>query len=925
MRGRDREQQAVLDLVRNVRNGHGGVLLIEGEAGMGKSLLLSEAADAAETEGVSPAAAAADKLSQFMPLQPLLVALRESPVTLADEASPRNIASLPTRLAGTLRASLERLSLAGPLLVSLDDLQWADPTTLQVLRTLPRQLASCPLSWILARQAPGPENEAGLLFDLLEGEGATRIRLRPLGDDAVAGLITDALGAMPGPDLLVMAEGAAGNPLMLTKLAAGLLDENALIIRDGRASLTSACVPGRIQVVVHNTLIQLSAQTRQLLETAAVLGRSFQLEDAAEMLGASPAALLPCVQEALGTRVLATTRDALAFRHELVRQAIYESLPLPVRRAIHGQFGDILLSRGGPGALAAAHLLSSARPGDSGTLARLDRAAAEFLPSFPASAADLAARALELTPPGDPEILARSVTAADALTAAGRLEEAVRLARSALAIPQSAVTSARLRCTLSSALSMSGQADKAMIEAGHLLAEPRLPSEVHADATIALLQALIVLRDNRRASKLAEDILARRDEERADAVIAALVALAITRWDAGRLADALDLSAGAVRHAAGQPPGVRHFCPHMFLASRLVDLRCFDEARAVMRIAPDHIDALGPIGWSATSATLHARMALAAGRLDDAVAAAESALGRTRAPGPSLRDPAALVVLATVALRRGDLNTAAHHMGNTTQRSHFRSAHLGTWGTVVSAQVDDARSGSRPALDMLADVYANLREHRFPLLCDPACAAWLTRTALAAGDQQRAQLAAAVADEIARSNPEQPVTAASAAHARGICDRDPSRLQEAASGHPDRWARASAAEDLGTLLTAGGNRCGAITCLDRALDDYAATGAARDIARVHRRLRRLGIRRRHWAAESRSASGWGSLTGTERTVSKLVVQGLTNQQVADQMFISGHTVAFHLRQIFRKLDICSRVELARIAVEHAQHRPPDDP
>jgi DNA-binding CsgD family transcriptional regulator len=60
-------------------------------------------------------------------------------------------------------------------------------------------------------------------------------------------------------------------------------------------------------------------------------------------------------------------------------------------------------------------------------------------------------------------------------------------------------------------------------------------------------------------------------------------------------------------------------------------------------------------------------------------------------------------------------------------------------------------------------------------------------------------------------------------------------------------------------------------------------------------------------------------------VSKLVVQGLTNQQAADQMFISGHTVAFHLRQIFRKLDICSRVELARIAVEHAQHRPPDDP
>jgi DNA-binding CsgD family transcriptional regulator/tetratricopeptide (TPR) repeat protein len=898
---------------------------------MGKSLLLSEAAGTAETEGVSLAAAAADKLSQFMPLQPLLVALKESPVILADEASPRNIANLPIRLAGTLRASLERRVSASPLLVSLDDLQWADPTTLQALRTLPQQLTSCPLSWILTRRSPGLGNEAGLLFDLLESGGATRIRLRPLGDDAVAGLITDALGAMPGPDLLVMAEGAAGNPLMLTELAAGLFDENALIIRDGRAGLASACMPGRIQAMVHDTLTQLGTQTRQLLEMAAVLGRSFQLEEAAEMLGASPATLLPRVQEALDTRVLATTRDALAFRHELVRQAICESIPLPVRQALHGQFGDILLSRGGPARLVAAHLLSSTRSGDSRTLVRLDRAAAEFLPSSPASAADLAARALELTPSGDPEILARSVTAAGALTAAGRLEEAARLARSALAIPQATVTSARLRCTLSSALSMSGQADEAMIEAEQLLAEPRLPSEVHADATIALLQALTGLRDNRRASFLAEAILARRDEERADVVIAALVALAITRWDTGRLADALDLAADAVRRAAGQPPDawqflpyVGHFRPYMFLASRLVDLRRFGEAQSVIRAAPDHIDALGPIGWSATPVTLHARMALAAGRLDDAVAAAEAALGRTRTPGPSLRDPVALAVLATVALRRGDLNTAAHHMGNTTQRSHFRSACLDTWGTVVSAQVDEARNGPRAALDMLADVYANLREHRFPLLCDPACAAWLTRTALAGGDQQRAQLAAAVADEIARGNPAQPVTAASAAHARGICGRDPPHLQEAAAGHPDQWARASAAEDLGTLLTARGNRRGAIACLDQALNGYAATGAARDVARIHRRLRRLGIRRRHWAAESRPASGWGSLTGTERTVSKLVAQGLTNQQVADQMFISGHTVAFHLRQVYRKLDICSRVGLTRIAVEHAQHQPPDN-
>jgi DNA-binding CsgD family transcriptional regulator len=87
-----------------------------------------------------------------------------------------------------------------------------------------------------------------------------------------------------------------------------------------------------------------------------------------------------------------------------------------------------------------------------------------------------------------------------------------------------------------------------------------------------------------------------------------------------------------------------------------------------------------------------------------------------------------------------------------------------------------------------------------------------------------------------------------------------------------------------------------------------------------KRLRKLGVRRRHWAVETRPVTGWLSLTGTERTVSELVAQGLTNQQVADQMFISVHTVAFHLRQVFRKLAISSRVELARIAVAEGSAR-----
>ena len=99
-------------------------------------------------------------------------------------------------------------------------------------------------------------------------------------------------------------------------------------------------------------------------------------------------------------------------------------------------------------------------------------------------------------------------------------------------------------------------------------------------------------------------------------VIAALIVRAVIMWDGGLLAEAMDLSAEAARLAADQQPGARQWHPHLFLASRLVDLRRFEEARSVMRAAAEHATPRGLPGWSATPATLRARMSLAAGRLD---------------------------------------------------------------------------------------------------------------------------------------------------------------------------------------------------------------------------------------------------------------------------------------------------------------------
>ena len=164
-----------------------------------------------------------------------------------------------------------------------------------------------------------------------------------------------------------------------------------------------------------------------------------------------------------------------------------------------------------------------------------------------------------------------------------------------------------------------------------------------------------------------------------------------------------------------------------------------------------------------------------------------------------------------------------------------------------------------------------------------------------------------------------PAVTVAAAHSLGLLNQDPARLADAAAQHTDPWARASAAEDLGVLLASQASKEQAIARLTEAMAGYGQSGASADMARIRRRLRGLGIRRRHWTLSAgRPVSGWESLTEAERATSQLAAQGLNNGQIGSRLYISKHTVAFHLRQIFRKLQISSRVELTRIVVEQGQ-------
>jgi DNA-binding CsgD family transcriptional regulator len=329
--------------------------------------------------------------------------------------------------------------------------------------------------------------------------------------------------------------------------------------------------------------------------------------------------------------------------------------------------------------------------------------------------------------------------------------------------------------------------------------------------------------------------------------------------------------------------------------------------------ARDDVRVLGESEWSPAVAITGARVHLAAGCIDAAAAEAEAGLALAKALGTAAVEPLGLWVLASVALLAGDLTEAA------TRVAAYRAARPSISGAVGSAtylltqaRLSEARHGPASAVSVLQPVYDDLRAHRLQLVIDPTMAASLVRNAIAVDDRANADAVAADAEAIAADNPGIACLSAAALQARGIAGCDIVALDEAAVRHRHPWARASALEDGGGVL-AGSDRTAARAHFQHGLDGYEHIAANRDAARLRTRLRRLDRKyRRH---DARPVEGWESLTDTERRVSHLVSQGLTNSQTAERMFLSRHTIDFHLRQIFRKLSISSRVELAGISVK----------
>jgi DNA-binding CsgD family transcriptional regulator len=230
----------------------------------------------------------------------------------------------------------------------------------------------------------------------------------------------------------------------------------------------------------------------------------------------------------------------------------------------------------------------------------------------------------------------------------------------------------------------------------------------------------------------------------------------------------------------------------------------------------------------------------------------------------------------------------------------------------------------RPEIDVYAYVQ-DLEKHLQLTLfgggaADHEGAVLLVRGALADGDRDRAAALASQTQRLALSVTGDPDMTAAAEHARGPIEQDPAALQRAAWHSAAAPPRTGALEDAGNAWAGQGDQGRATTTLSQAYTLYKELGDVDHLARVRSSLRAAGTRLRHWSHTNRPAFGWDGLTDTERRVTCLVAQGLSNRQVANRVFLSTHTVAFHLRHIFWKLGITSRVQLARIAAEQgAEH------
>ncbi|AVV46743.1 hypothetical protein C6376_40815 [Streptomyces sp. P3] len=327
---------------------------------------------------------------------------------------------------------------------------------------------------------------------------------------------------------------------------------------------------------------------------------------------------------------------------------------------------------------------------------------------------------------------------------------------------------------------------------------------------------------------------------------------------------------------------------------------------------PSHSDAKEPTA-DLFSGLARTRLLLRWGEAPLAAQAAEDITDAVNAAGLREALPLCWAVQAQAALRSGQA-AGAERLVARYKWNEWTGAMSGTplpdW---VALQVATQRQGPVHGAELLLGRYAHLISTPALFIEEPGAAPWMVRTALAAGAGRLARDVASEVRRLADANSDFAPVAASALHAEGLWRRDPELLERADREHRDPWAAASAVEDLIGLLAGvdAPNRLAFALGLARARHQYEKAGDMSGAERTRRTLAGLGPLSAQ-TPEPRATGNQPLLSGSERAVTELVVQGMTNRQVAKQLDLSPNTVNFHLRNVYRKFGIGSRVELARL-------------
>ncbi len=918
LRGRGREITAIGEAVGALAAGRGGIVLIQGLPGVGKSALLTEAGNIACPCGVRVARSSASPATATVPFAPILEALTTGREPIIESGRLRDLSKSPDQRFWLLREladQLERAALAGPVMVALDDLQWADEATLSALATLPRQLASHRILWLLAARSNDLTFAARSAFARLEAGGALPLTVGALDDTAVSALTRDVLGAPPDPALATVLKGVQGQPFLLVELLHGLADEGLVTIEDGLARASAGHISPRFSDSVTQHLSTLTEAARDVVRMSVVLGRRLSVDELAAFTGWPVAELVPLIGELLDAGVFVEDGERLSFRHDLVREAIDSGLPRSTRESLRRKAVEVMLRHGAQPSDVAALVMEIAAPGDLQGISLLRRASAEIGRISPAVAAPLSRRAFDLTPEEDPSRGAQILETMEMLVMAGKAAEASRLLSVAGQHLIEPDLEAQARLGLAMALMHYSPVDA--IEQCRLgLRLAAVPPQLRMYLGSVMSCGLDIAGDIQAAAAALHQAL---DDAGAREDWSVLVPLAISAVPHGQWRTALEVSDEAVRRQH-TPAGMntRIWRPEAWRASVLLSMARPHDAMALIDDGERMSQAEGVPGKARVWMMLRARALLDLGRLADAITEADAIFDMSDELGAGNRgylNDVASWVAGRAALHTGDPGRVENTESAAQRLRRAQLAPSRVLGELLTVSLGCLTGQPHPT--------AGLDEPALGALGSPSLTAGnprsygdvirLIRALLADGRIPEARSMASALEAAAADQPGFPALAGAARHARALAEADAGLATEAVDLYQDDerpLIRADVLEDAGRLWSST-RRDDAVDYLDAALRLYAATGAEQDASRVRGLLRANGVRRPR--SRPKADRRWPELTDSEQAVTMLVAEGATNRQVAERLFISPYTVNSHLRHIFGKLDINSRVELARIA------------